>query len=31
MPIIELDMMIAFVNASDHLHRVAVEIFRKIA
>jgi len=31
MPLIELDMMIAFVNASDHLHRVAVELFRKIA
>lgn len=30
MPLIELDMMIAFVNASDRLHRVSVETFKRI-
>ncbi|MHC1628370.1 MAG: type II toxin-antitoxin system VapC family toxin [Candidatus Nezhaarchaeales archaeon] len=30
MPIIELDVMIAFVNASDKLHSIATMIFNKI-
>ena len=30
MPIIELDMLIAFVNASDSLHRLADNLFKKI-
>ncbi|MCD6443895.1 PIN domain-containing protein [Candidatus Bathyarchaeota archaeon] len=31
MPLIELDMLIAFVNVSDELHRTAVAVFEKIA
>jgi len=30
MPIIELDILIAFVNKADKLHNVAIEIFNKI-
>lgn len=31
MPVIELDMLIAFVNKADKLHSIAVKLFNKVA
>ena len=31
MPVMELDMLIAFVNRADRLHKVAAEVFSRIA